>query len=70
MAKIKLPSIKANVAAQVKPMNTMVKSITSKLKSNVPKAAKIKGMTGVPRITGASTSKSSGMKLPSFVVKK
>lgn len=69
MAKIKLPNIKANIASQVKPMNSMVKSIASKLKAKAPKAAKVKGMTSVPKISGADVPKMPSMKLPSFLTK-
>lgn len=70
MAKFKLPSIKTEVAAEVKPMNTMVKSITSKLKGNAIKAPKVKGMTKAPKVEMAKPMKMPSMKMPSFVMGK
>jgi len=70
MAKLKLPNIKAHIASEVKPMNTMVKSITSKLKAKAPKAAKVKGMSGSIKMSGADLPKTPSMKLPSFMTKK
>lgn len=45
MAKIKLPSIKQNIAQAVKPSQDLVRSISSKLKMKMPKAPKLKGMS-------------------------
>lgn len=44
MARIKLPSIKQNIAQAIKPSQDLVKSITAKLKVKNPKTPKIKGI--------------------------
>ena len=44
MAKIKLPSIKQNIAQAIKPSQDLVRSITSKLKVKLPKTPKVKGI--------------------------
>lgn len=69
MAKLKLPSISKNIAQSVKPMNTMVKSIQSKLKSNKLKVPKIKKVK-IGKIPGFKSPKMPNLKMPSFVFKK
>jgi len=70
MLKLKLPNIKAQIASEVKPMNTMVKSITSKLKGKKVSVPKLKGAAVSMKIQAVKPMKMPSMKMPSFVFKK
>lgn len=58
MTKFKLPSIKATIAAAIKPSGAYVKSITAKLSKKSPKIPKLKSVGS----SKASALVSSGLK--------